>query len=256
MKKVLGYMRRAVDEFDMIKPGDKIAVGISGGKDSMLLLYALYLCRKYWRRDFEILALTVDLGFDGFDTDKLRSFIESLGIEYIVEETQIAQIVFDVRKESSPCALCAKMRKGAFYSAAKANNCNKAAYAHHMDDLIETLLMSLFYEGRVNTFSPLTHLTRQDITLIRPFIYLPEKEIISAVRRYDIPISKNPCSVDGITKRQEIKELIKQLAHDNPLIKKNMLAAIRNKENYNLWDKINVEYTPIKIGENPYRSDK
>ncbi len=255
MKRVLGYMRRAVDEFDMIKPGDKIAVGVSGGKDSMLLLYALHLCRKYWRRDFELIALTVDLGFDGFNTESLREFIEPLGIEYIVEKTQIGEIVFEARKEESPCALCAKMRKGAFYAAAKANGCNKAAYGHHMDDLIETFLMSLFYEGRVNTFAPLTHLTRQDITLLRPFIYLPEKEAIAAVRKYEIPAVKNPCPADGVTKRQEVKELIKQLAHENPLVKKNMLAAIRNKENYNLWDKINVDYTSIKIGENPYRDD-
>lgn len=253
MKKVLGYLRRASDEFDMIRPGDNIAVGISGGKDSMLLLYALYLCKKYWRRDFTIKAITVDLGYDGFDTSSLRRFIEELGIEYLVEKTQISQIIFDVRKESSPCALCAKMRKGAFYRAAKREGCNKAAFAHHMDDLIETLLMSLLYEGRINTFAPITHLTRQDITLIRPFIYLPEKEIISAAKRYQIPVSKNPCPVDGQTKRQEVKELIKMLAHNNPLVKKNMLAAIRNQNNYNLWDKINVEYTPINIGENPYR---
>ena len=253
MKKVLGYMRRAVDEFDMIRPNDRIAVGISGGKDSMMLLYALYLSRKYWRRDFDIVAITVDMGYEGFDTQTLRQFIDSLGIEYIVEKTQISKIVFDLRKENSPCALCAKMRKGAFYAAAKREGCNKAAFAHHMDDLIETLLMSLFYEGRINTFAPLTYLTRRDITLIRPFIYLPEKQIISAAKRYDIPTSKNPCPVDGVTKRQEVKELIKNLAHENPLIKKNMLAAIRNQENYNLWDKINVEYTPIKIGENPYK---
>ena len=253
MKKVLGYLRRAVDEFDMIRPKDTIAVGISGGKDSMLLLYAMHLCRKYWRRDFDIKAITVDLGYDGFETSSLKRFIEGLGIEYIVEKTQISQIVFDVKKESSPCALCAKLRKGAFYAAAKREGCNKAAFAHHMDDLIETLLMSLFYEGRINTFAPLTHLTRQDITLIRPFIYLPEKEIIAAVRKYDIPVSKNPCPVDGQTKRQEVKELIKGLVHDNPLVKKNILAAIRNQQNYNLWDKINVEYTSIKIGENPYR---
>ena len=253
MKKVLGYMRRAVDEFDMIRPGDKIAVGVSGGKDSMLMLYALSLCRKYWRRDFELVGLTVDLGFEGFDTKKLEQFIEPLGVEYHVVKTQIGEIIFDERKESSPCALCAKMRKGAFYSAAKELGCNKAAFAHHMDDLIETLLISLFYEGRINTFAPLTHLTRQDITLIRPFIYLPEKEVIAAVKKYNIPTAKNPCPVDGVTKRQEMKDLIKQLVHVNPLVKKNMLAAIRNQQNYNLWDKINVDYTPIKIGENPYK---
>lgn len=256
MKKVLGYLRRAVDEFDMIRPGDRIAVGVSGGKDSMLLTYALSLAKKYWRRDFDIVAITVDLGFSEYDPSPLRSFIEPLGISYHVVKTNIGDIVFSEENKESPCALCARLRKGAFYTKAKELSCNKAAFAHHMDDLIETLLMSLFYEGRINTFSPLTHLSRKDITLIRPFVYLPEKEIIGAVRRYNIPVLKNPCRADGATKRGEVKELIRSLAHENPLIKKNLLAAIRYKENYNLWDKINVPYNSIKIGENPYSENE
>ncbi|MBR4078790.1 MAG: tRNA 2-thiocytidine(32) synthetase TtcA [Christensenellaceae bacterium] len=238
MKRILGHLRRAAEDFNMIVPGDKIAVGVSGGKDSMLLLYALWLYKKFIKIDYEIIGITVDLGFEGFDTDSIAAFAENLGIEYHIQKTDIGKIIFDIRNESNPCSLCAKMRKGAFYQAAKDHGCNKAAFAHSSDDLIETLLLSILYEGKISVFSPVTHLSRQDITLIRPFLYLPEKEIISAVKRLDIPVSKNPCPADGITKRQDVKELMKTLTSMNPHVKKNILAAIRNTDQYNLWDKL------------------
>lgn len=237
MKKILGCMRKACEDFDMIKNGDKIAVGVSGGKDSMLLAHALKLYQKYMPVEFDLVAITVDLGFEGFETDSLRTFLEQDGIPYHIAKTQIGDVVFHIRKEKNPCALCAKMRKGAFYELAKSLGCNKAAYGHQMEDVIETLLMSLLYESRINTFLPVTYLSRTDITLIRPFIYLPEKDVIGAVRRYNIPIHKNPCPASGVTKREEIKQLINTLTKQNPNIKKNLMAAIKNTHNYNLWDK-------------------
>ncbi len=237
MKKILGYMRKACDEFHMIQPGDNIAVGISGGKDSMLMIYALSLYRKYLKIDYQLQAITVDLGFGGFDTSSLEAFIQGLSIPYTVVPTEIGPIVFDQRKEKGPCSLCAKMRKGAFYEKAKQLGCNKAVFAHHMEDMLETFLLSLFFESKINTFSPVSYLSRTGITLIRPFIYVPEKEI-GAVRRLNIPVSKNPCPANGNTKREFIKEFFTQLTHQMPNVKQNMLTAIRNTQNYNLWDKV------------------
>ncbi len=221
----------------MLHNGDRVAVGVSGGKDSMLLLYSLWLYKQYLHLDYELIAVTADLGFDGFDTDTIRRFADSISVPYYVKKTNIGEIIFEDRQEKNPCSLCAKLRKGAFYTEAKERGCNVAAFAHSADDLIETLLLSLLYEGRMQVFSPVTYLSRQDITLIRPFIYLPEKDIISAVKRHGIPVVKNPCPADGVTKRHDVKELIKTLAHDNPHVKKSLLTAISNTEKYDLWDK-------------------
>ena len=241
MKKVLGCIRRAADDYNMINDGDKIAVGVSGGKDSMLLVRALGLYRLFSKKKFDIVAITVDLGLGNFDTALIKSYCEALGIESHIISTQIGDVVFNIRKESNPCSLCSKMRKGALYQAAKELGCNKAAFAHHADDVIETLLLSIFYEGKLRTFLPVTYLSRMDITLIRPLIYLPEKDIIGAVNKLSIPVAKNPCPAGGNTKRQEIKNLIKELTKLNPDVKKSMLAAIRNKENYLLWDRSGME---------------
>ena len=180
----------------MIENGDRIAIGVSGGKDSMLLLYAMWLYKQYMKVDYEIIGITVDLGFGNFDTEPLRRFIEGLGVRYLVEKTQIGEVVFDIRKEKNPCALCSKMRKGAFYEAAKREGMNKAAFAHHRDDLFETLLLGLFYEGKMNVFSPVTYMSRRDITLIRPFILAEECDISGAVKRLALPVVKNPCPAD------------------------------------------------------------
>ena len=238
MKKVLGCLRRACEEFHMIENGDQIAVGVSGGKDSILLLYALSLYRQYRKLDFKLCGVTVDLGFAGFETEPIRAFLKDLRIPYHVVKTDIAEVVFQIRKEPNPCSLCAKMRKGAFYDAAKALGCNKAAFAHNQEDLLETLLMSMIYEGKLNVFSPVTYLSRADMTLIRPFIYLPEKEIIGQVRALSLPVVKNPCPVDGVTKRKDARELLDHLRSYNPKVKESLLAAIRNTQNYHLWDKL------------------
>lgn len=227
LQKVLSRVRKAVTDYHMISDGDRIAVGVSGGKDSQLLLVALNELRRFLPERFDLVAITVALGFESFDTARLLSFYNSLGVDYHIEDTHISRVVFDARKEKSPCSLCANMKRGAFYSAAKALGCNKAAFAHHMDDVIETLLIALFYEGRIHTFSPVTYLDRRDITLIRPLIYTEEKMVRSCVKALGLEAIKSGCPVDGVTKRQEIKDLIYRLMKDNRHLKANLFGAIQ-----------------------------
>ncbi|WP_147568115.1 tRNA 2-thiocytidine biosynthesis TtcA family protein [Christensenella intestinihominis] len=237
MRKILGALRRADERFSMIASGDRIAVGLSGGKDSMLLLYALHLYQKYAKKDYDLLAITVDLGFGNYATGVMREYADSLGVPLHILETNISEIVFDIRKEKNPCSLCAKMRKGAFYEKATELSCTKAAFAHHGDDVIETLLLSLMYEGRMNTFSPKSYLSRREITLVRPFVFLRERDIVSAVGRLDIPIAKNPCPIDFSTKREQAKEIVKYLNSLYPGTADNMLNAVKTTQTYNLWNK-------------------
>lgn len=208
--------RKAIDDYQMIQEGDKIAVGISGGKDSLTLLYALAGLRRFYPNHFELVAISVDLGFAGMDYTAIRALCESLNVEYYIEETQIAQIVFDERKEENPCSLCAKMRKGAFNERAAALGCNKIAYAHHKDDVIETMLMSMIFEGHFYTFCPVTYLDHTDLTLIRPMIYVDECDVKGFMKAYQLPVQKNPCPADGYTKREYAKNLVKQLEKEHP----------------------------------------
>lgn len=237
MRKILGALRKADERFSMIAPRDRIAVGLSGGKDSMLLLYALYLYQRYTKKEYDLLAITVDLGFGNYATGAIQEYADGLGVPLHILRTNISEIVFDIRKEKNPCSLCAKMRKGAFYEKAKELACTKAAFAHHGDDVIETLLMSLMYEGRMNTFSPKSYLSRRDITLIRPFVFLRERDIISAVKRQGVPIAKNPCPIDFSTKREQTKEIVAYLNTLYPGTANNMLNAVKTTDTYNLWDK-------------------
>lgn len=211
----------------MIDDGDKIAVGISGGKDSLTLLYALSGLRRFYPKKFELMAVTVDLGFQNLDLTKISALCEALQVEYKIVQTDIAQIVFADRKESNPCSLCAKMRKGALNEAVKAAGVNKIAYAHHKDDVVETMLMSLIYEGRFHTFSPVTYLDRMELTVIRPLMYMNEADVIGFVNKYDVPVVKSPCPADGHTKREYIKQLLQQLNRENPGVKERMFTAIR-----------------------------
>ena len=227
LQRLLSLTRQAVDYYKMIESGDKIAVGISGGKDSLTLLHALYHLRKFYPIPFELCAVTVDLGFHNLDLDAIKQMCESMNIEYYIVRTDIARIVFEDRAESNPCSLCAKMRKGALNTAIKEAGCNKVAYAHHKDDVIETMLMSLFYEGRLHTFSPVTYLDNMDLTVIRPLIYVQEAEVIGFVNKYDIPVIKSPCPVDGHTKREYIKEMLRMINRENPGVKNRMFTAIR-----------------------------
>lgn len=228
LQQVLSYIRRAVDDYQMIEAGDQIAVGISGGKDSLTLLYGLHGLMRFYPKPFQIHAVTVDLGFDNLNLEEIKGLCKSLEIPYTIVKTDIADIIFHQRKESNPCSLCAKMRKGALNNAIKAAGCNKTAYAHHKDDVVETMLMSLIYEGRFHTFSPVTYLDRMDLTVIRPLMYMNEVDVIGFVRKNDIPVVKSPCPADGHTKREYVKNLLKNLNRENPGVKERMFTAIQN----------------------------
>ena len=227
LQQVMSYVRRAVDDYHMIEDGDKIAIGISGGKDSLAMLYALHGLKRFYPKKFEIHAVTVDLGFKNLNLDKIKEICEELQVEYTIVSTEIAKIIFEDRKESNPCSLCAKMRKGALNDAIKAAGCNKVAYAHHKDDVVETMLMSLIFEGRFHTFSPVTYLDRMDLTVIRPLMYMNEADVIGFINKYDVPVVKSPCPADGNTKREYIKQLLRQLNLENPGVKERMFTAIQ-----------------------------
>lgn len=235
LQQVLSYVRKAVDDYQMIEDGDKIAIGISGGKDSLTLLYALNNLKIFYPKKFEICAITVDLGFDNLNLTKIEELCQELKVEYHIIKTNIADIVFHDRKESNPCSLCAKMRKGALNEAMKEAGCNKIAYAHHKDDVVETMLLSLIYEGRFHTFAPVTYLDRMDLTVIRPLLYMNEMDVIGFVKKYNVPVVKSPCPADGYTKREYAGDLLKQLNQENPGAKNRMFTAITNS-NIRGWD--------------------
>ena len=229
-QQLLSITRKAVDEFHLIEKGDKIAVGISGGKDSLTLLYALAGLRRFYPNPFELEAITVDMGFGDFHTDKIQQLCDKLEVPYTVVPTEISKIIFQDRKESNPCSLCAKMRKGALNEVAKKLNCNKIAYAHHKDDVVETMLLSLIFEGRFHTFSPMTYWDRMDLTLIRPLLYVDEADIIGFKNKYDLPVEKSACPADGNTKREYAKDLLRTLNLENPGVKQRMFTAILNAD--------------------------
>ncbi len=210
MQRLTGLVRKAVDRYNMIEDGDRVAVGISGGKDSLALAAALADLSKYYSKKFEVIGLTLDMGYKA-DYSEVEEFCKKLGIEYKVKYTQIKEIVFDERKEANPCSLCAKMRRGALNEFAIENGCKKVALGHHIDDVLETFFLSLLYEGRLHTFSPVTYLSRTDIYQIRPLIYVRECDIKSMVRDCNIPVVKSLCPVDGLTKRADMKEIIDML---------------------------------------------
>lgn len=238
LQRVLSEVRKAVDDYHMIAEGDKIAVGISGGKDSLTLLYALSSLRRFYPHPFDLVAVTVDLGFANLDLTEIKKLCEKLKVPYTVVKTQIGQIVFEQRQENNPCALCAKMRKGALNEAMKQLGCNKIAYAHHMDDVVETMMLSLLYEGRFHTFSPVTYLDDTGLTVIRPLIYMKEADVIGFVRKYEVPVVKSPCPADGHTKREYVKQLLKQLNTENPGVKQRMFTAVQNGcDNLKEWNK-------------------
>lgn len=228
LQQLLSYTRRAIDDYQMIEDGDKIAVGISGGKDSLTMLYALSHLKIFYPKKFELEAVTVDLGFGNLELEPIHKLCEELKVPYTVEKTDIAEIIFEKRKESNPCSLCAKMRKGALNEKMKELGCNKVAYAHHKDDMIETMLLSLIFEGRFHTFSPVTYLDRMDMTVIRPLMYLSEGEVKGFVKEYTLPVAKSPCPVDGYTKREYAKQLLNQLNEEHPGAKNRMFRAILN----------------------------
>lgn len=226
LQRLMSLTRKAIDEYGMIEEGDKIAVGISGGKDSLALLYALHGLQRFYPRHFDIEAITVHAGIDEMDFSPIDALCREMEIHYTVVKTDIFNIVFHMRKEENPCSLCAKLRKGAFNDKAKALGCNKIAYAHHKDDIIETLLMSLIYEGRLHSFSPVTYLDRMELTLIRPLLFVNEADVIGFEHLYKLPVVQNLCPADGATKREYVKNLIRQLDEENPGVRERIFTAI------------------------------
>lgn len=232
LQKLYSYTRQALDEFNMIDDGDKIAIGLSGGKDSLALLYALAGLRSFYPKHFEIVGITVDLGYGDFDLTSIEALCQKLDVEYHVIKTDIASIVKEKIEKGTYCAMCAKLRKGALNTYAKELGCNKVAYAHHQDDLIETMMLSLLYEGQFFTFAPSMYYKEADLTVIRPLIYISEAEIIGFKNKYELPCVKNPCPHDGITRREYVKELVANIHKENPGVKTKMFNAIMKGEIY------------------------
>ena len=229
MQRLCGLMRKAVQDYEMIAPGDRVMVGVSGGKDSVALTIGLSMLRKYIGFDYEVVAVTLDPQFDHqpMDYSALAELFRQHGIPYEVRRTEIGPVVFEYRKEKNPCALCAKLRRGALHTAAQELGCNKVALGHHLDDAVETFYMSLIFEGRLSCFQPVTYLSRTDITQIRPLLYCGENLVRHTAQRLQLPVVHNPCPADGYTKRQEIKDLIYELQGRYPKLKERTFGAMQ-----------------------------
>ena len=240
MQKLLSKLRQAINDYNLIQSGDKIAVGLSGGKDSLTLLKLLREYQKFSPEKFDLVAITLNPGL-GCDFSPLHSFCKEIGVEFHEIQTYIGEIVFNIKKEKNPCSLCAKLRRGALNEYANKFNCNKIALGHHLDDALETFLLSMFYEGRVSCFSPKTKFEKANVTLIRPMIYIEESSTRSFSKKYNLPIIENPCPANGHTKREDIKNLIKTLKKDIPFIKKSLFSCLTNKEQLFIWDKENIK---------------
>lgn len=226
MQQLMGQVRRCVDDYNMISPGDKIAVGVSGGKDSLVLLALLAGLQKYYPKPFDLTAITIDMGL-GMDYGPVEAYCQSLGVPYTRVATEIGPVIFDIRKEKNPCSLCAKMRRGALNDALKAQGFHKIALGHHYDDAVETFLLSLFYEGRLSCFQPVTYLSRMDVTQIRPMLYIGEKAVAGLARRLELPVLENRCPADKSTKRQEVKDLLLTLQGQYPDLKTKIFGAMQ-----------------------------
>lgn len=241
MQKILSFLRRAVDEYKLINNGDKIAVGLSGGKDSLVLLKALAMYSRFSPQKFSLVAITIDMFSGKSDFSELKTFCKELNVEYHIVNSDIYAIVFEERKESNPCSLCAKLRRGMLNTKAIELGCNKLALGHSADDMIQTFMLSLFYEGRLSTFLPKLYMNRTGMTVIRPLILTDEKHIISASK--NMPIKKSKCPVDKHTKREYIKSLIKEIQKEIPFAKDRMFTALTHPDRYNLFDKAYEEDT-------------
>ena len=226
MKRMLSFVRRAVDDYRMIEDGDSIAVGVSGGKDSLALLATLAEMRLFYPKKYELFAITVDMGFEGADYSEIEEFCRRFKVKYKIVKTDIAKIIFDVRKESNPCSLCAKMRRGSLHAAAVELGCNKVALGHHFDDAVETFMMNLFFEGRIGCFSPVTYLSNRQINLIRPMIYATEKDVRYFAGRERLPVAASLCPEDKATERENMKKLLSELERSNKGIRHRIFHAM------------------------------
>ena len=230
MQQILSYIRKAINDYDMIQEGDKIAVALSGGKDSTALLMGLKNLQIFFPNRFEIIAVSVDPGFENFNRDLLTKTCEKLDVKLIIEESHTKDIVFDLRHEKNPCSLCANIRRGILNSVVNREECNKIALGHNQDDVIETFVMNLFYTGNINTFAPVSYMDRSKVTLIRPLIYAPEKDIKKFIKKNNIEVMPKNCPMDGYSKREDIKKLIHDLNIENPMLRSNLFGAIKRKE--------------------------
>lgn len=229
MQKILGYMRKAIQEFDLIQDGDRIAVGVSGGKDSLVMLKGLVLLKRFIGIDYEVIAVTLDPRFNGTDGDysAVQELCDELGIKYVLIRTHIGEIIFDVRQETNPCSLCARMRRGALHDAAKDAGCNKIALGHHYNDAVETFVMNLFNEGRIGCFAPKSYLSRKDLTLIRPMVFAPEKDIRKASAKNNLIVVKSKCPADGHTSREKTKQFLADREREDNGFTDRLFGAMR-----------------------------
>ena len=230
MQKILSSLRKAIQDYNMIEDNDKIAVGLSGGKDSITLLMALKHLQIFFPKKFEIIAVSINPGFEFFDKNFLENICVNLNIPFFIENSNAKEIVFEIRKEKNPCSLCANLRRGILNSIAIREKCNKIALGHNMDDMLETFMLNLLYTGNISTFAPVTYMDRSKITLIRPLIYTPEKDIKSFVKRNNIQLMPKCCPMDGFSKREDMKNLIKNLRTDIPRVKENLFGAITRSD--------------------------
>ena len=227
MQRILSYMRKAIEEYKMIEEGDKIAVCLSGGKDSITMLSAFKALQRFYPKNFEIIAISINPGFEFFNTKLLEKICKNLDIPLFIGESNAKAIVFDIRKEKNPCSLCANLRRGIINSIAIKEGCNKIALGHNQDDVLETFLLNLLYTGSINTFSPVSYMDRTKITLIRPLIYTPEKAIKNFIRKNNIQVMEKVCPMDGKSKREDMKQLIFSLTKNIPMLRANLFGAIQ-----------------------------
>ncbi len=232
MQILMSRMRAAMEKYDMIEDGDRIAVGVSGGKDSLALLYALSEMRRFYPKKYDVIAITADMGFFGEKTDfsEITELCNNLGIPHIIRETELYHIIFETRKEKNPCSLCARMRRGILHDITKELVCNKLALGHHADDAAETFMMNLLSGGRIESFRPVTYLSRKDITMIRPMIFASEKEVSSAARKMSLPTVESPCPEDKTSNRSEMKELIRELEKKYPALKEKIIGGMQKAD--------------------------
>lgn len=228
-------MRKAIEEYNMIEEGDKIAICLSGGKDSITMLYAFKALQRFYPKKFEFIAISIDPGFKFFDTTLLQSICQDVDVPLFIEQSHIQEIVFEIRKEKNPCSLCANLRRGIINSVAIREGCNKIALGHNQDDVLETFLLNLFYTGNIGTFSPVSYMDRSKITLIRPLIYTPEKETKRFIKKNNLTVMPKACPMDGTSKREDMKQMIFSLTKSIPMIRANLFGAI--KRNLDRWQK-------------------
>lgn len=237
MQKILGYLRKAIEHYNMIEEGDKIAVALSGGKDSITLLKGLKALQRFYPKTFDLVAISVNPGFDFFNAEFLQKTCDSIGVPFVEAKSDIKEIVFDIRKEKNPCSLCANLRRGILNSYAIENGCNKLALGHNEDDVLETFFLNMLFAGNLSTFAPVSYMDRSKITLIRPLIYAPEKEIKKFIKRENIEVMPKNCPMDGTSKREEIKDMLYDLSIKIPNVRANLIGAIK-RANINSWKEI------------------